>query len=136
MKPGCRIHFLVTAAALAWGAVAWAVESGGDKVDDAKAAEARDAEILAAAKKASVLKNGKATYVSLCQNCHADEKAKGDSPSNLFDAKWYHGGRPSEIEKTVQTGVLEKGMPPWGPVLPPEDVTAVVAFILSQQKSS
>lgn len=136
MKPGCRIHWFVATAALAWGAIAWAAESGDGKADGDKVAEARDAEILAAVKKASVLKNGKATYTQLCQNCHADEKAKGDSPSNLFDTKWYHGGRPSEIEKTVQNGVLEKGMPPWGPVLPPEDVTAVVAFILSQQKSS
>jgi cytochrome c oxidase cbb3-type subunit 3 len=105
--------------------------------DEAKAAsEARDAELLAAAKKNSVIKSGKATYVALCQSCHADEKAKGDSPSNLFDTKWYHGGRPSEIEKTIQQGVLDKGMPPWGPVLPPEDVTAVTAFILSLQKSS
>lgn len=136
MKPGCRIQFLVTAAVLAWSAVAWAADSKDDQAADAKTAEARDAEILAAAKKNSVLKSGKATYAQLCQNCHADEKAKGDSPSNLFDTKWYHGSRPSEIEKTVQIGVLEKGMPPWGPVLPPEDVTAVVAFILSQQKSS
>jgi cytochrome c oxidase cbb3-type subunit 3 len=136
MKPGCRIHFFVTATLLVWGAVAWAAESTDPKADEAKAADVRDAEILTAAKKASILKSGKATYAQLCQNCHADEKAKGDSPSNLFDTKWYHGSRPSEIDKTVQNGVLEKGMPPWGPVLPPEDVTAVVAFILSQQKSS
>ncbi len=147
MKPGCRIHIFVTLTLLAWGAVAWAAETESKPVEapkaedakpaeDPKASEARDAELTALAKKASVIKSGKGTYVALCQSCHADEKAKGDSPSNLFDTKWYHGGRPSEIEKTIQTGFLEKGMPPWGPVLPPEDVEAVTAFILSQQKSS
>jgi cytochrome c oxidase cbb3-type subunit 3 len=132
MKNGFRIQYLVTLAALGvWGGVAW----GGEEAES-KVSEARDAELLAAAKKASVIKAGKATYLGLCQSCHADPKAKGDSPSNLFDTKWYHGSRPSEIERTIQQGVLDKGMPPWGPVLPPEDVADVTAYILSMQKSS
>lgn len=94
----------------------------------------RDAALFAAAKDAATVKAGKETYTALCLACHGAEQAKGDSPSNLFDTKWYHGSRPSEIERTVLTGFLEKNMPPWGEVLPPEDTTAVVAFILSQQK--
>jgi hypothetical protein len=31
--------------------------------------------------------------------------------------------------------VFEKNMPGWGAVLPPEDTTAVTAYLLSQQKS-
>ena len=106
--------------------------SGDEK---AEAAAKRDAELLAAAKKVSIVKSGKATYVALCQACHADAKAKGDSPSNLFDEKWYHGGRPHEIEHTILQGVLEKNMPVWGAVLPPEDTTAVTAYLLSLQKT-
>jgi len=110
-----------------------AVLVGEDKSAEDLAAK-RDAELAAEAKNAATVKAGKATYVSLCQSCHADAKATGDSPTNLFDAKWYHGGRPSQIEHTVLQGVIEKGMPGWGPVLPPEDVAAVTAFILSSQK--
>lgn len=117
--------------AIALGGLLPAEEDAGAKA----AAEQRDAELFAAAKKASIVKSGKATYVALCQTCHADPKAKGDSPSNLFDEKWYHGSRPHEIEQTIMKGVIEKNMPPWGPVLPPEDVTAVTAYLLSQQKS-
>lgn len=104
-------------------------------VDPAAAAAKRDEELLAASKKASIVKSGKETYVGLCQTCHADPKAKGDSPSNLFDSKWFHGSRPHEIERTILQGVLEKNMPGWGAVLPPEDTTAVTAYLLSQQKS-
>ncbi len=107
--------------------------SDSDKSDQEKSAR-RDAELIAAAKDPAVVKSGKATYTALCLACHGAETAQGDSPSNLFDPKWYHGGRPSEIERTVLVGFLEKNMPPWGEVLPPEDTTAVVAFILSQQK--
>ncbi len=103
------------------------------KSDSDKAAR-RDAELIAASKNPATVKAGKETYTALCLACHGAETAKGDSPSNLFDPKWYHGGRPSEIERTVLVGFLEKNMPPWGEVLPPEDTTAVVAFILSQQK--
>jgi len=117
--------------ALARGAAALAGEDAAGKF-----AAQRDAALLAAAKDPAVIKSGKATYVGLCQSCHSDAKAKGDSPSNLFDGKWYHGSRPSAIEQTIQKGVLEKGMPPWNAVLPPEDVTAVTAYLLSAQKSS
>ena len=95
----------------------------------------RDAELVAKAKDPTVLKQGKAVYLGLCQGCHGNEQAKGDSPSNLFDAKWYHGGRPSEIEHTILKGVIEKNMPGWGEVLSAEDTTAVTAYLISQQKA-
>jgi cytochrome c oxidase cbb3-type subunit 3 len=97
-------------------------------------AAARDTELLAASRDAAVVKQGKATYVALCQACHGDEKTKVDSPSNLFDAKWYHGSRPTEIEHSVLTGFIDKGMAAWKDVLPPEDTTALTAYLLSFQK--
>jgi cytochrome c oxidase cbb3-type subunit 3 len=94
-------------------------------------ATARDAELLAKAKDPVIVKDGKATYTSLCLACHGAEQAKSDAPSNLFDSKWYHGGRPSEIERTILKGVIDKGMPGWGEVLPENDTTAVTAYLLS-----
>ena len=125
----CAIASSILAVSI--GGLLFATES-----DDAKAAAQRDTELLAAAKNPAVVKSGKSTYVGLCQSCHADAKAKGDSPSNLFDAKWYHGARPHEIERTIQQGILDKGMPPWAAVLPPEDTAAVTAYLLSAQKPS
>lgn len=93
----------------------------------------RDAELLAAANDEAIVAAGKDTYTGLCFACHGATTATGDSPSNLFDGKWYHGAQPSEIEHTILTGVLEKGMPGWGEILPAEDITAVAAFIISQQ---
>jgi len=94
----------------------------------------RDAELRAALDNPAVVKRGKKIYRDLCQSCHGDEKATGDAVSNLFDAKWYHGGRPSEIEHSTLTGFLDKGMPAWKDVLPPEDVAAVTAYLLSFQR--
>lgn len=94
----------------------------------------RDAELAAAARDAAVIRVGKETYQGLCKSCHGEESAQGDSASNLFDGKWFHGAKPAEIEAVVLRGVLDKGMPGWGEVLPAEDTLAVTAYLLSAQK--
>jgi cytochrome c oxidase cbb3-type subunit 3 len=55
---------------------------------------------------------------------------------NLTDSAWIHGGQITDIYKTVVNGVLEKGMPPWGKTLKPEDVEQVVAYVASLQGSN
>jgi len=62
------------------------------------------------------------------------EQAKGDSPSNLFDTKWYHGSCRADRAHGAYRLPREKHAA-LGRSSPAEDTTAVVAFILSQQKS-
>lgn len=104
--------------------------------DPKPAVEGRDAELLAASRDVEIVKVGKEIYAGLCKACHGEENVQVDSPSNLFDAKWHHGSRPSEIEGVVLRGILEKGMPAWGEVLPAEDVAATVAYLLSLQPTA
>ena len=73
---------------------------------------------------------GRATYQSTCASCHGATLGGGIGPS-LADAVWVHGGSPDAVLKTVNEGVLAKGMPAWGPVLGGKKVSEVVAFILS-----
>jgi cytochrome c oxidase cbb3-type subunit 3 len=96
----------------------------------------RDAELTTAAANPSVVKQGRELYVALCQQCHGAQGNKTDSPSNLFDEKWYHGSRPSQIEQSILAGIPAKGMPAWGEALPAEDTTAVTAYLLSFQKKA
>lgn len=74
---------------------------------------------------------GRATFQSTCASCHNAALTGGIGP-NLVDEVWLHGGNPSEVLKTVNDGVLVKGMPNWGPVLGGKKVSEVVAFILSK----
>jgi len=76
---------------------------------------------------------GRATFNSICASCHT-EKLTGAIGPNLIDHLWIHGGRPTEIYHTVQTGVLAKGMPPWGPVLGNKKISEVVAYVLSHHQ--
>jgi len=76
---------------------------------------------------------GRETFATTCASCHGAGLEGGIGP-NLVDSEWIHGGSPTEIYKTVNDGVLVKGMPSWGPVLGTKKISEVVAYILSLQE--
>ncbi len=82
---------------------------------------------------ASVAK-GKQNYEMFCLACHGAEDTTIDSPSNLFDSKWYHGSGRSGIENTIKSGISEKGMPGWEAMIPSEDISALVDYLISFQQ--
>ncbi len=80
---------------------------------------------------ASIVAAGEKTYKSTCVACHG-ENLEGGIGQNLVDAEWVHGGDPLSIFNTVRDGVLDKGMPTWGPVLGQQRIAEVVAYIISK----
>lgn len=92
-----------------------------------------DAAVLAAAvKDPSVVAAGKAVFTTNCTPCHGPDGGGVIGP-NLTDQYWLHGGTLADIYKTVNEGVLAKGMPNWGKMLKPEQVKSVVAYVASLQ---
>jgi cytochrome c oxidase cbb3-type subunit 3 len=89
-----------------------------------------DASIWKMSRNPVFVEAGRATFNTTCASCHTD-KLTGAIGPNLIDHLWIHGGRPTEIYHTVQTGVLVKGMPAWGPVLGNKKISEVVAYVLS-----
>lgn len=75
---------------------------------------------------------GRNVYASNCAACHGAELGGGIGPA-LNDGEWIHGGSAEEVLHTVTNGVAAKGMPAWGPILGPERVNQVTAYILSLQ---
>lgn len=73
---------------------------------------------------------GAEIFATSCSPCHADDGSGGIGPSFLDD-EWIHGNSVEAVRETIANGVLEKGMPPWLPVLGPEKLAQVTAFILS-----
>jgi cytochrome c oxidase cbb3-type subunit 3 len=88
--------------------------------------------LLALAKDHGALEKGKETFAKNCAACHRPD-AGGLIGPNLTDRYWLHGGTLTEIYRTVTNGVLAKGMPPWGKMLKPEEVRAVVVYVASLQ---
>ena len=87
-------------------------------------------QLAAMTKDASVLALGKQTFSQNCAACHRGD-AGGQIGPNLTDDYWIHGAGLAEIHKSVADGVLEKGMPPWGKVLKPAQLDAVVAYVFT-----
>ena len=94
----------------------------------AEPAGASGEQLAAMTKDASVLALGKQAFGQNCAACHRAD-AGGQIGPNLTDNYWLHGGTLDQIHKTVTDGVLEKGMPPWGKVLKPNQLDAVVAYV-------
>ncbi len=74
---------------------------------------------------------GEPVYMTTCLACHGAD-LEGGIGADLSDDEWVHGGTPEDVIRTIREGVLEKGMPAWGPILGPEKVNQVAAYVLSR----
>lgn len=76
---------------------------------------------------------GKVTFETTCAACHKPDMTGLIGP-NLVDNQWIHGGKPLEVIKTIDEGVLAKGMPAWGALLGKQKITEVTAYIFSHHQ--
>jgi cytochrome c oxidase cbb3-type subunit 3 len=94
--------------------------------------EAEDAAFLAAHPSAapSAVAGGAGAEIfgQYCAACHGASATGGIGP-DLTDATWIHGGTLADITRTITEGVPEKGMVTWGPILGPEKISTVAAWI-------
>lgn len=88
------------------------------------------ATLLADGQDAARLALGRSTFAMNCVPCHGPAGGGVIGP-NLTDDYWLHGGSPTAIWTTVHNGVLAKGMPAWGQVLPPDKIEAVAAYVIT-----
>ena len=93
-----------------------------------RSAAATDDSIAALARNPAAMAKARETFATRCAPCHG-AAAQGIVGPNLTDEFWLHGGRPTEIAKTIADGVPEKGMIPWKDQLPPDEIQALAAWI-------
>lgn len=100
---------------------------------DAEMAAARErwpdaGKAMAVAVSPEAVEEGKAVYMSNCVACHGADLKGGVGP-DLTDATWIHGGTVADIQKTITEGVPDKGMLTWGPILGPDKIAKVTAYV-------
>ena len=78
---------------------------------------------------------GEAIFKANCVSCHGDDM-RGKIGPNLLDTVWIHGGRPQDILHTITAGVPDKGMITWGPILGPEKVAQVAAYVVDKNREA
>lgn len=98
-----------------------------------KAGVLNDAILWKMSRETAIVEAGKATYLSLCSQCHLPDLAGAIGP-NLKDSIWIHGSQPMNLIKVITEGVAAKGMPTWGPQLGRQKIAEVTAFILSHHQ--
>ncbi len=99
------------------------------------AAGKTEEQLLSLSSDAAVIAKGKAVFDLKCMPCHGD-KGQGLVGPNLTDDSWIHGGKLTEIHKTIEVGVPAKGMLAWKGIIPEEEIDAVTVFIHSLQGSN
>jgi len=78
---------------------------------------------------------GEEIYKANCVACHGPDMKGGIGP-NLLDTVWIHGGSPEQILHTITVGVPDKGMLTWGPILGPEKVSQVAAYVVHENREA
>ncbi len=74
---------------------------------------------------------GEAIYTQNCVPCHG-ANLEGGIGAALNDDEWIHGSDPENVIRVIDEGVLDKGMIAWGPILGPEKVNQVAAYVLDK----
>ncbi len=101
--------------------------------------------LLLVAAPASAAEDGKTVFATYCSTCHGADGA-GDGaaaagldpkPANLTDAEFWKTRDEASVTKVVTEGGAAVGKSPlmaaWGAVLSKEQLTAVVAFVMSKK---
>ena len=73
---------------------------------------------------------GKALFTQSCIACHAADGGGGIGP-NLTDHYWIHGGKLTDIYKTIKIGYAEKGMQSWQSMYSPIQMRNLASFVQS-----
>ncbi|MDP3644515.1 MAG: cbb3-type cytochrome c oxidase N-terminal domain-containing protein [Bacteroidota bacterium] len=82
-----------------------------------------------------ILAAGKAIYDKTCLVCHG-KFGEGLVGPNFTDEYWIHGGKPEDLLKVINEGVLEKGMISYKSQMNNTQIDHVIGYILSLQGSN
>ncbi len=83
----------------------------------------------------NLLASGHKTFVTICAQCHGKLGEGGVGP-NLTDDYWIHGGKISDLVRTVKYGWPAKGMIAWLGTLKENEIINVASYILTLRGSN
>lgn len=95
----------------------------------------QDYDYLASSKDAKILAHAKTIFDTNCASCHGLHGEGGVGP-NLTDDYWIHGDTYKDVERVINDGIIDKGMPAWGNLLGKKAVNELVAYIISIQETN
>lgn len=97
-------------------------------IEAAEGAAISEDTLAALAADGAAMERAKAVFVQSCASCHTED-GRGLVGPNLTDDFQLHGSTRSDIYTIVKNGVPDKGMIAWAPVLAPNDLAGVAAYV-------
>ncbi|MEK7256212.1 MAG: cbb3-type cytochrome c oxidase N-terminal domain-containing protein [Bacteroidota bacterium] len=94
-------------------------------------ADAVDESTVAALTDANELSLGQSVFQANCVPCHGAAGEGNTIGPNLTDDYWLHGGGIKNLFKTINNGVIDKGMQSWKEQLRATDIQRVASYILT-----
>lgn len=92
--------------------------------------------LIALASDSTKVSEGQKEFLGKCMACHGNQ-GQGLIGPNLTDEYWIHGdGSITSIIAMINTGVPEKGMPPWKDLIKPDMVENVAIYVYSIKGSN
>ena len=82
-----------------------------------------------------LLASGHNTFVTICAQCHG-KLGEGVVGPNLTDDYWIHGGKFSDVVRSVKYGWPAKGMIAWLGTLKENEIINVASYILTLRGSN
>lgn len=105
-------------------------ESGRVERERVEAASVSEKVLADKTQDGNVLARGKQVFTEKCASCHGPEGAGLIGP-NLTDNFQIHGSTRMDVFKIVRAGAPGTAMVAWGDQLPPADVTAAAAYVIT-----
>lgn len=76
------------------------------------------------------LASGESIFLTNCATCHGKQGEGGIGP-NMTDDYYIHGGRMTDIVKTITNGVPAKGMISWRGILNEKQIKEVASYLIT-----
>jgi mono/diheme cytochrome c family protein len=81
------------------------------------------------------LASGESIFLTNCATCHGKQGEGGIGP-NMTDDYYLHGGRMTDIVKTITNGVPAKGMIAWRGILNEKQIKEVGSYLITLRGTS
>jgi cytochrome c oxidase cbb3-type subunit 3 len=105
------------------------------KLAPATAGGPSEEKLRALMKDTRVMASAREIFATRCMPCHGPQ-GQGVIGPNLTDDYWLHGSTLVDIRKTINDGVVEKGMIPWKDQLKPAEIDAMAAYVVTLRGSN
>lgn len=115
-------------------ATVWLTGTGGTSAEPSNGAPGAPRIVNPFEGRAELVEEGRSLFNQYCAHCHAPNAATGERPRDLRRLTLRYGDdAPAVFYTTLNTGRLDKGMPPWKGVLSDETMWRIFTFLQTVQ---